>query len=775
MIPLKLQLKNFLSYGDCWTTVDFAPHHFICLSGKNGHGKSALLDAVTWALWGQARKTAGVARSDEALVHLGQRHMVVVIEFMCHDQRYIVKRELILYQDKTKLTLDFGVFDGEKLRSLTEKTLRMTQEQIQKIIGLDFESFSNSVFLRQGQSNEFSKKTAQERKQILTTILGLDQYEQLRKSSLEKLRACETQKVATVQLHQYAQLECTRMADVPQQLAECRCACVQIEQQEQQLIMRKQEAQEQKKQLITCQQEFLQVQAEFETAQRDLQTYTHEQQLKSLQDNQAQEIMCVSYESDLRVLSEKKEFVAARITQLSCELAEIEQQRVACTQLVEAAQKVEPLYICARALFEKRKELYQRMVAHGNWVHNEQTSIKQQQEQVSVKNNSFCPLCRQQLSGSYQQLVCEQLGRRTHFYAARMARVEKFIKNSKQKLAQEHACIKNYEQELQQSESAHVRSTELEIRAKQIIGELDLVRAECFVLDAQHQKTIVSQQELRQQLTSAKSLIVQKLEQDAHYKKLQQKIMQLAGVKQKLQDVYSSQAVVLEREERACESDMQELLAKKSVLLQQHGKLTQECAQLELSQRAHAQHAGVIKKLECECIDYEIIAQALGKDGIQALLIESVIPELEEEANEVLSRLSDQQTRVFIESVRDLKSGGIRETLDIKIADSAGIRPYELFSGGETFRIDFALRIAISKLLARRAGASLQTLIVDEGFGSQDEEGLALIIDMLYKIQDYFAKVIIVSHLPFLKDQVPVQFLVEKRAHGSMITVIEQN
>jgi len=68
----------------------------------------------------------------------------------------------------------------------------------------------------------------------------------------------------------------------------------------------------------------------------------------------------------------------------------------------------------------------------------------------------------------------------------------------------------------------------------------------------------------------------------------------------------------------------------------------------------------------------------------------------------------------------------------------------------------------------------LQTLVIDEGFGSQDEEGLSSIIDMLYKIQDYFAKIIVVSHLPFLKDQIPVQFLVEKLASGSTVRVIEQ-
>jgi exonuclease SbcC len=172
--------------------------------------------------------------------------------------------------------------------------------------------------------------------------------------------------------------------------------------------------------------------------------------------------------------------------------------------------------------------------------------------------------------------------------------------------------------------------------------------------------------------------------------------------------------------------------------------------------------------------DYNAIAYATSKDGIQALLIEEALPEIEQEANRLLSKLTHNNAHIMIESLRDLKKGGTRETLDIKISDAAGIRAYELFSGGEAFRIDFALRIAISKLLARRAGTTLQTLIIDEGFGSQDEEGLSLIMDALYAIQEDFAKIIIVSHLPQMKDQFPVHFYIEKIAGSSVVHIIEQ-
>ena len=100
--------------------------------------------------------------------------------------------------------------------------------------------------------------------------------------------------------------------------------------------------------------------------------------------------------------------------------------------------------------------------------------------------------------------------------------------------------------------------------------------------------------------------------------------------------------------------------------------------------------------------------------------------------------MSDGRMNVRLETQREKVSGGVAETLDIIIADELGARPYELFSGGEGFRANLALRIALSKLLARRAGAQLQTLIIDEGFGSQDTRGLSLVVETINSIKDDF-------------------------------------
>ena len=170
---------------------------------------------------------------------------------------------------------------------------------------------------------------------------------------------------------------------------------------------------------------------------------------------------------------------------------------------------------------------------------------------------------------------------------------------------------------------------------------------------------------------------------------------------------------------------------------------------------------------------YDLLHNALGKDGIQALIIENMLPELEITANDILRRLTDGRTQLAFVSQRDLKSGESRETLEIVISDELGPRSYEMFSGGEAFRINFAIRIAISKLLANRAGASLKLLIIDEGFGTQDEEGLAYLIQAIKHISDDFEKLIVVTHLPNLQQAFPVSIQVHKDPkYGSRFQIV---
>jgi exonuclease SbcC len=114
----------------------------------------------------------------------------------------------------------------------------------------------------------------------------------------------------------------------------------------------------------------------------------------------------------------------------------------------------------------------------------------------------------------------------------------------------------------------------------------------------------------------------------------------------------------------------------------------------------------------------------------------------------------------------------LKETLEIQISDSAGTRDYEMFSGGEAFRVNFAIRLALSEVLAQRAGARLQTLVIDEGFGSQDAEGRQRLVEAINLVRPDFAKILVITHIEELKDAFPTRVEVEKTERGSMVKVI---
>ncbi|MBI4631510.1 MAG: SMC family ATPase, partial [Chloroflexi bacterium] len=143
----------------------------------------------------------------------------------------------------------------------------------------------------------------------------------------------------------------------------------------------------------------------------------------------------------------------------------------------------------------------------------------------------------------------------------------------------------------------------------------------------------------------------------------------------------------------------------------------------------------------------------------------------ENKANELLQRMTAGRMNVRFETQRETQAGDVRETLDIKISDELGTRPYENYSGGEQFRVNFAIRIALSQLLARRAGAQLQTLIVDEGFGSQDAQGREKLVAAINSIADDFRLILVITHIDELKDAFPAQITVTKTGEGSVVEV----
>jgi len=182
--------------------------------------------------------------------------------------------------------------------------------------------------------------------------------------------------------------------------------------------------------------------------------------------------------------------------------------------------------------------------------------------------------------------------------------------------------------------------------------------------------------------------------------------------------------------------------------------------------RERRELTGCRKKLKTakrEVHEYELLMQAFGKHGIPSLIIEETLPDIEYRTNALLERLSDGRMQVRIDTLRNKKKGGTIETLDIKINDDLGeFRAYETYSGGEAYRVNFALRIALSQLLAARSGVRVRMLVIDEGFGTQDPAGVQSLVEAISAVQEDFDKILVITHLREVKEAFPVRIEVRK-------------
>ncbi|MBM3946651.1 MAG: SMC family ATPase, partial [SAR202 cluster bacterium] len=147
MVPCKLTLKNFLSYGENAPPLDLESIHVACLCGANGHGKSALLDALTWALWGRAREAG-----DDDLIRMHRDEAEVALEFLNDGARYRVlrRRSRGASRRQARTDLELQVWDGSAYRPIGGSTVRETQAKINDLLRLDYETFVNSAYLLQG-------------------------------------------------------------------------------------------------------------------------------------------------------------------------------------------------------------------------------------------------------------------------------------------------------------------------------------------------------------------------------------------------------------------------------------------------------------------------------------------------------------------------------------------------------------------------------------------------------------------------------------------------
>ncbi|MFA5375727.1 MAG: SMC family ATPase [Dehalococcoidia bacterium] len=707
MIPIKLSLRNFMCYREA--SLSFDGIHVACLCGDNGNGKSALLDAMTWALWGKSR-----AKTDDELIHLGMTDMEVEFEFAVGRERYRVirKRSKAKSRRAGQSVLDFQVAASDGFRSISGNAIRETEHKIIDTLRMDYDTFINSAYLVQGRADEFSKKEPGKRKQVLADILGLSRYDELESRAREQARLKEREARDTEIAITQMDSEVAEKGTYEAGLRSASDYVAQMEKEWQKLQDAVRVLQERKQSLDLKQKQQTDIEKRIKQAQSAISSF----------DARVQEH---------RKRIEKYESLVAAYADVSAKVK---------SHIEELALQEDDL--------EKKRAQFQEMSNRAHSLTTENAKLKEEMEDLRKKvdmlssGEAECPLCGTELGVGGRTKIME------NYEKQGVEKKELFRVNEGERNRIE-AVAKSLKTEISSIDRAVREGRELWAR-----------RAES--LDRDYKEAQKSLPDECDALKKAEGEMQQWLETlDAEVKDLESQKAELVGMPE------------VEAKLAAAKKELNDVARGLEQGRQQMGSVKEKidrCANLERTRaEKSALKEAVIKELKI----YEELALAFGKKGIQAMLIENALPELEEEANSLLSRMTDNRMSVKIESQRALKSKeGEAETLDINIGDELGTRRYEMYSGGEAFRIDFALRIALSKLLARRAGAPLPTLIIDEGFGSQDASGRERLVEAINSIQDDFEKILVITHIDEMKEYFPMRIEVTKGSDGSKVQVI---
>ncbi|MCY4146881.1 MAG: SMC family ATPase [Chloroflexi bacterium] len=847
MLPLQIELRNFLAYR-APPPISFVGIGLACLTGRNGVGKSSLLDAITWALWGRAR-----ARRDEDLIHLGQADMSVALDFEQEGLRYRVQRRRSRTGSGSRGALDLWVMGDLGPRAINENSMRRTQAKINETLRLDYETFAHSAFLQQGRADAFTLKTAAERKRILSEILGLEQWTDYQSAAKARLsaNAAETDLVQG-ELRRFdselerapqrqAELESARSAlDAAQaELDEVSAAYDNVANSS--LALRREnenlrelatriadrqadiravasEIDRQNERIAGCQQVIAQSDA-IQTGYAELQVARSSQSAIAEQLAQQQELerRCHQLERELAqraaALERDADVIRERIRALQGVLSVAAEHDTADLQtqlatLESLAAQRDQTNARVQTLREERSALLTRQAA----LRSEGAAINERLARLERADGATCPLCGQALTAQHRDDMLAQLQAQRDAMRQEYRRCSMALGDIDKRRESHERDLLAWAQRLQALPGLQQRmgaASDYVRRAQAAQADMQLA-THALQQVVSRLKDETFGEELRRQLTRARAEQARiGYDKDSHaelraklkaYDRYDQEQTRLEFAQQSLPEAQRAHDEASTRQ-KALQSSLAQDQNRRAQLLDKVAAL-QEQAQLEAELRVQVdqRRATVLAASERKTIaQQELLAieagrankerleaqleslrhaasllnelrVAFGRDGVPAMIIDSAIPELEATANELLARMTDGRMSLALSTQRQRTGGDLQETLHIAIADELGARNYELYSGGEAFRINFALRIALSRLLARRAGAQLRALFIDEGFGSQDETGRASLVDAISAIRSEFDLILVITHIDDLRDSFPLHLLVEKTAAGSVVS-----
>lgn len=731
MKPVSLSLEGYGSYREP-QTVDFTPVRLACITGPNGAGKSSLFDAVSWALLGITR-TGDI----DQLVSEGATSATVALVFDHDGDRWRITRSRSRGK-KTTARLEREV--GGQFDQVEGPGVRAVDNALAALLRIDAETFASTVLLAQGDSGHFAEADPAQRKRVLGDILGLDRYSALARTAREHARQAKgryealTRQLADIDLDLAAaaavqeQLDAAvgRVESGADRIAGLRAAVAELDSR----VAGRQQAAER---LATLRLRLTDAEAAAAKALAAARSTAEQADRQCRQAEQAVTTASARHAAALTA-TETATRVAGELSDLSTRRAAVQEELGA---VLEAGQRAREEIT---ALTAKSEQL--------------STAVGDLGERIATlsKPGSGCFTCGADLDDSRRAELLSDLG--GHLDGARAAldateAARDAAEGRRTQLIGRHRALDGQNAELGQAIDA-------------LRGQLTRAEAEASNVEAYAAEVAQCEQRLS-------AATAQRAAADAAAAAATD-CPQVTELKGDIAALETQLGADVQAQRETAAAELAAIEGEHAALLAEVGGLRERLAGYDglRSKRADVERAAAASAADAE--DYTTLAQAFGPDGIPHLVFSGVVAELERDADELMTTLTDGQFRLELRTTATAKaSGQTTETLDVIVATPTGERPYSALSGGERFRVDLALRVALSRLLSRRSGSSIELLALDEGWGALDPDGIRGMLDALRSVHDEFGLVLTITHTPEVAAAFDARYEVARDGDGTSV------
>ncbi len=688
---LQIKLEAFLSHEE--TTINLKENQKILLNGKSGCGKSSIIDALVWVLYGKART------DNRSLIKNGSDKAEVSLTLASDKKRFKIERSIT---KSGKQELNVSVAAGNLKKKAAFKPVEVVGiKNIQHFIEHDILNssyllFINSIVYPQDNVESFVKQTAVKRKEILLEIVraaDYDEYYDKTKDIIGDFNSKVEFFNAEIELQ-------THTIEVQQKIAD-------------QLpdLEKKKEGLK-----IT----FIHKQAEIETIDCTLRANDKLKDKSTWLKTTVDEIGKKLERSNLLLQHYKQKISEAnsneKLEKLIKELSGLGNLEVNKALLAESKAterritewSVKKMQINVPALFD-----YDTAIAE----------INKQLISILSKKAPYCSVLGKECS----VIVDEQDARKKELE-------ERLDYNIESKKVQDNL----------------IKERDDKIKALGVCPTIDYTAVNTL------EKTIKKQEDIKREMEDhirdnenekknlELSLKATQEEFTASNKEFLDKSLELGNLLKEtlppereklLQDKLSLVKL-------AQQVDHNEITDTEAHILQAKSAITAvEAAKKELI-ASMTEQTVLNEKLE----DLALLKDAFGNAGIKAMIIDYTIPRLEDKINEILGKLSDFKIRLNTQK-STISGESVMEGLYIDIINGQGeIFDYQSYSGGEKVKISSAIFEGLASL------QNCNFRVLDESIISLDAESTSQFIEILENIQRTISQLIVVSHIPEVKD-----------------------